>query len=84
LPAVPFALTLEGVLTAGSATIAVVVSLAVGWYGHRWRYAEQDKQGAQARLRGATTAAWRARRLILVAGFIAFAAADVWIRHHSR
>jgi hypothetical protein len=71
-------------VTRDAATLTAVIALAVGWYAARWRIAENDRAFAKTRLAGATRVAWRARRVILAVGFIAFAAVHAWLAGKGR
>jgi hypothetical protein len=71
-------------VTKDAATVTAVVALALGWYAARWRVAENDRTFAKARVAAATRVAWRARRVILVVGFVAFAAVHAWLMGKGR
>lgn len=71
-------------MTRDAATVTAVVALALGFYTAKWFAAENDQDAARARAAAATRAAWKARKVILVVGFVAFAAIDLWIRGNGR
>jgi hypothetical protein len=71
-------------VTRDAAVVATVVALALGYYAARWRIAENDRAFAKARVAAATRVAWRARRVILAVGFIAFAAVHAWLAGKGR
>lgn len=71
-------------MTRDAATVTAVVALALGFYVARWRTAENDRNFAKARVTNATRAAWKARRVIAVVGFVAFAAVHAWLAGKGR
>ena len=57
---------------------AIVVAFFAGWHIHKWRYAENDLQGARARLANALKAAWRARWWAVGAAAVVWLLAYKW------
>ena len=71
-------------LAPGAATVAVMVTLWLGIYGHKWFAAEKDEDAAKARAAAATKAAWKARRVLLGVVFVVYAAFHVWTHGRGR
>jgi hypothetical protein len=71
-------------MTRDAATVTAVVALALGFYVAKWFQAENDEDTARARAAAATRAAWKARKVILAVGFVAFAAIHAWIAGKGR
>jgi hypothetical protein len=67
-------------LTPDEATLAVTGALMVGFYCARWRIAEREQDAANARVRAAGRAVWRARGVMIGVGLFAAALIDLWIR----
>ena len=70
-------------MTKDAAVVVAVVCLALGWYFRKWLVAEDDAAGARQKAAAAGRAAWKARKAMLVAGFVAWAAFTAWTHGHG-
>jgi chromate transport protein ChrA len=71
-------------MSTGAATVAIVIALALGWYGARWLQAERDEISLRARLSAAIRVMWQSRRALVAVVIIAFVAFDLWSRGKGR
>ena len=67
-----------------AATIAIVVSLAAGYYFARWRRSERSVQGAKRDFNGAKKTRTRARGIMLVVAVAAVVALRAWLHGSGR
>jgi hypothetical protein len=67
-----------------AATIAIVVSLAIGYYFARWRRWERSVRGAKRELDGAKQNRQRARGVMLFVGVFAVLAIRAWLHGSGR
>ena len=71
-------------MDADAATIAIVVSLAVGYYFARWRRWERSVRGAKRDYDGAKTNRTRARGIMLFVAVFAIVALRAWLHGSGR
>ena len=67
-----------------AATIAIVVSLAVGYYFARWRRWERSTRGAKRDYDGARKNRTRARGIMLLVAVAAVVALRAWLHGSGR
>lgn len=67
-----------------AATIAIVVSLAIGYYFARWRRWERSVRGAKRDFDGAKRNRQRARLVMLFVAVFAFLAIKAWLHGSGR
>ncbi len=63
----------------GAATIAIVVSLAVGFYFARWRRWERSTKGAKREYNGAKQNRTRARGVMLLVAVVLVLTIGAWL-----
>jgi hypothetical protein len=66
------------VATSVAAFSLLVTGFFAGWHWHKWRYAENDLQGARNRLANAAKAAWHARGWVAAVVIIGWGLWDFW------
>ena len=71
-------------MDADAATIAIVVSLAIGYYFARWRRWERSVAGAKRDFNGAKRNRTRARGIMLFVGVFAVVAVRAWLHGSGR
>jgi hypothetical protein len=71
-------------MTRGAAVVAVVVSLAAGYFFARWRRSEGSLNSAKALAEGARKAAGQARLAIVLTGLVVLVVIDLWFRGKGR
>jgi hypothetical protein len=71
-------------MTAGAAVVGIVVALMAGFYMARYDRAERANRSAKATAAAGGAQVWRARRTILLVGFVVFIVVDLWFRGRGR
>jgi hypothetical protein len=71
-------------MTAGAAVVGVVVALMAGYYLARYNNAELFNRRAKATAAAGSRQVWRARRTILLVGFVVFVVVNLWFRGRGR
>lgn len=66
-------------MTQATVVAAIVLALAVGFYGARWRQRENGLRATKTLLDGAITQAWKARKTILITAILVFALLQYWL-----
>lgn len=71
-------------MTQATAAAAIVLALAVGFYGARWRQRENGLRAAKTQLDGAIGQVWKARKTILIAAIAVLAMLEYWLHGRGR